>query len=192
MRWIQRESMKENFLEIWDRVRFGEISMNEADEELRKLADNVDKTTQRVAKLHWPGRYKPEDGGVYHLAADPPETVYLDNYPELVESHRLNGVCCASHKEAEYVRKHKEAYLKLVDKIQELNNGWEPDWDDGSMAKFFFHYEDDLMAYSEWYTLKACKNELYFKSSEIGKQIIEELGEETIKLALWPEFKTEE
>jgi hypothetical protein len=64
-----------------------------------------------------------------------------------------------------------------------LNDGWEPDWKDGSQ-KFFMYYnttnkdiEIDVNTYFN-------SGVVYFKSKKLAEQAIEILGEEIVKLAL--------
>lgn len=63
----------------------------------------------------------------------------------------------------------------------ELNDGWEPDWNDINEYKYFIYtaanYDDGLTvgltSYSIHYSIFG-----YYKSKEIAKQIIEEFGKE--------------
>jgi len=80
----------------------------------------------------------------------------------------------------------------LEDKIAEKNGHWKPIFDRNNMpAKYLFSYEY-LNSESTYATIKInlvnylhdCSNSLYFKSKEVGLELIEELGEEFIRQAL--------
>jgi hypothetical protein len=75
------------------------------------------------------------------------------------------------------------ALNKLMNVAHYLNDGWEPDWKDGSQ-KFFMYYnttnkdiEIDVNTYFN-------SGVVYFKSKKLAEQAIEILGEEIVKLAL--------
>ena len=84
--------------------------------------------------------------------------------------------------------------LEVIDKIQELNKGWRPDWNDEEQKKYYFEYHRHPIGtpkifqnYTE--TIGILKDEFYFKSREIGCKLIKELGTNKIKLALWPSYE---
>jgi hypothetical protein len=75
------------------------------------------------------------------------------------------------------------ALNKLMNVAHYLNDGWEPDWKDGSQ-KFFMYYnttnrdiEIDVNTYFN-------SGVVYFKSKKLAEQAIEILGKEIVKLAL--------
>jgi hypothetical protein len=75
------------------------------------------------------------------------------------------------------------AINKLMNVAHYLNDGWEPDWKDGSQ-KFFMYYnttnrdiEIDVNTYFN-------SGVVYFKSKKLAEQAIEILGKEIVKLAL--------
>jgi len=76
----------------------------------------------------------------------------------------------------------------LINKIFQLNDGWLPDWTDSYIEheKFYFEYNhsEQEIEIDNTYTYQPLKNELYFKSDEIGSQIIKELGMGLVKLAI--------
>jgi len=103
-----------------------------------------------------------------------------------VDYFRRMGVCSETKEEAEFVYRQQKAYLELIDKIFELNDGWVPAWgaNISNYAFSYYHPGKGIDSY-DWENIQYFKTELYFKSEDIGNRIIEELGTELIKLALW-------
>lgn len=89
----------------------------------------------------------------------------------------------ADHAPTEHQLQRLLAINKLMNVAYYLNDGWEPDWKDGSQ-KFFICYNTtnrDIRIDVNTYFNNGV---VYFKSKELVEQAIEILGEETIKLAL--------
>lgn len=75
------------------------------------------------------------------------------------------------------------ALNKLMNVAYYLNDGWEPDWNDGTQFKYFIYWDTNKIIRIHHNIYFNC-GVVYFKSKELAKQAIEILGEETIKLAL--------
>ena len=74
----------------------------------------------------------------------------------------------------------QKARMRIIRRIEELNDGWVPDFEDEDEDKFSVHYdhiEDNLTAYPlfEWQEHESC---LYMKSQEIAEQMIREHGDD--------------
>jgi hypothetical protein len=65
-----------------------------------------------------------------------------------------------------------------------LNDGWEPDWDDGRQEKFYIYYDSAVKTLNISANFYYNYGGVYFKSIKIAEQAIEILGDEIIKLAL--------
>lgn len=76
------------------------------------------------------------------------------------------------------------ALNKLMNVAHYLNDGWEPNWNDGGQEKFYIYYNSAVKTFNVSANFYYNGGVTYFKSKEIAKQAIEILGEETIKLAL--------
>lgn len=76
------------------------------------------------------------------------------------------------------------ALNKLMNVAYYLNDGWEPDWNDGGQEKFYIYYNSAVKTLNVSANFYYNGGVVYFKSKEIAKQAIEILGEEIIKLAL--------
>lgn len=76
------------------------------------------------------------------------------------------------------------ALNKLMNVAYYLNDGWEPNWNDGCQEKFYIYYNSAVKTFNVSANFYYNGGVTYFKSKEITKQAIEILGEETIKLAL--------
>lgn len=63
-----------------------------------------------------------------------------------------------------------------------LNKDWQPNWFDNKESKYYIFIYNGKIDISNT-VLSNCL-EVYFKSKELAQQVIDILGEETIKLAL--------
>lgn len=84
--------------------------------------------------------------------------------------------------------------LKIDDRLKELNKGWRPDWESKRQYKYeaFYDYQDCSIRISPCLTTRSLPDWFQGKSEEIWKQVIDEFGEEKIKLALWPQYIDED
>jgi hypothetical protein len=145
---------------------------------------------------HWPGRYLAKEEGLHTIAQmgyDGP-VMFTFSQGAINMTMRKSQTSTLTKQECDFVDRQKSAYLQLIDKIQELNEGWRPDWSDLRQDKYYFLYYHDYILKGSGYILisgwddratQCYKEELYFNKKIIGKKIIEELGESLIKLALW-------
>lgn len=76
------------------------------------------------------------------------------------------------------------ALNKLMNTAYYLNEGWEPDWNNGLQVKFSIYYNHTSKTIRTDYDICFNSGKVYFKSKELAEQAVEILGEETIKLAL--------
>lgn len=91
---------------------------------------------------------------------------------------------CTSKKQAEKLL----AINQLMNVAKYLNGDWQPDWNNKEEGKYyisFTHISNNLFI--------ECVSEfqnggIYFKSRELVQQVIDILGEETIKLALCTDY----
>lgn len=176
---IKKDYEMKDFLRIWDMFKKGTASIKDVDDEVGKVCQ---KDTKEES-WHWPGRYKPDNGNYFKIANN--GEVYIPDIES--ESDRLNGICCKTREEAEFVKKQREAYLELIDLLQELNEGWRPNWEDNRILKWgaVYNYAIDkikIVLSSDEQIFPDC---LHGKSRKIWGKVIDQLGEEKIKLALW-------
>jgi hypothetical protein len=94
------------------------------------------------------------------------------------------GSICRTREEAEFVVRKKEAYCKLVMRISELNGGWVPNWENPHEYRYFFSLYHASVEILDWY-YQVHHDELYLKDRRTGEKLLEELGEDLIKLAIW-------
>jgi hypothetical protein len=145
-------------------------------------AENRDKKEER----HWPGRYKAEE--LYYV----PDIAHghvnkrENARKELVKSDRECGIACKIRDEALFIQQQQSAYLELIDKIQELNEGWRPDWnDDNYKHEPCYNHYDGLISIVSDNSDQSLPDWFQAKSKQIWKTAIDQLGEPKIKLALW-------
>lgn len=74
----------------------------------------------------------------------------------------------------------KKARMRIIRRIEELNDGWVPDFEDGNMDKFYVNYEHGRSALSFTYVWRpqALEPCFYMKSEEIAEQMIREHGDD--------------
>jgi len=166
--------------EIWDNFRTGKLSMNQADDLIAELGE--EREQKKKETKHIQGRYDGES--LYSFDPHIGIVVKTDGFRY---HSRVIGTSCATEEEAQLVHQQQESYLELIDKIHELNDGWTPDWGRVDSLKYAFNYCIDAASVQlfGWSDSQHYKTELYFESEKIGSKIIEELGEDLIKLALW-------
>ena len=114
---------------------------------------------------------------------------YTNDYGTIKESAdptKVNDFCDTDPNNAP--TKHQLEKLLALNKLMNvayyLNDGWKPDWDDGTQKKFFIYYDSTLNTIRIDYNKEYNYGVVYFKSREFAGQAIKILGEETIKLAL--------
>lgn len=76
------------------------------------------------------------------------------------------------------------ALNKLMNVAYYLNDGWEPNWNDGGQEKFYIYYNSAVKTLNVSANFYYNGGVVYFKSKEIAKQAIQILGEDIVKLAL--------
>lgn len=76
------------------------------------------------------------------------------------------------------------ALNKLMNVAHYLNDGWEPDWNDGGQEKFYIYYNSAVKTLNVSANFYYNGGVVYFKSKEIAKQAIQILSEDIVKLAL--------
>lgn len=94
------------------------------------------------------------------------------------------GNCFKTIEEAQLVRDKRIAKQKLIDRIAELNEGWEVDFRKHT-EKGCFQLHGNILTIGVWFGIQLLPKEYYFKSRKIGEQLIQEFGEETIINALF-------
>jgi len=78
--------------------------------------------------------------------------------------------------EAEEKLKKRQIVTKIKDRIFELNNGWKCDWKDEVQYKYSFEISKRVIDIDFYWSLQDKPSDLYFKSREIGEQLLQEFG----------------
>jgi len=155
-------------------------------DQLKKELEELEEL-KKAKKGHVPGYYQPNIGERYFFSTE--EAILTRFWGGGKHDIWLidNGLCFKTIEEAEKVREYKKAKLSLVQRIHKYNDGWKQDWYNSNIDKYCFTIDASpteiikIMRYRWEQNLESC---MYFKSYEIGKKIIEDLGEATIKLAI--------
>lgn len=169
-----------------------EMSPIEVEAELNELVDElIQKKQETEEPAHWPGRYNPASNKSFYTCAPNGVAKSFVNYTsDQKNGPREAGVCCQSAQEAEFVFYQKKAELAVIKELARLNEGWRPDWknDDPKWEPLYDHNSKEIIIQAgtvgsylpEWFQAK---------SEKIWEQVIENLGEEKVKLALWPVYE---
>lgn len=98
------------------------------------------------------------------------------------DSNYIYSNNCVSKKQAEKLL----AINKLMNVAKYLNDGWKPNWNDVTRLKYYLYITNDEIRIG--YVHSTQRNDIYFKSIELANQVIEILGEETIRLAICTDY----
>ena len=182
--------MEEKVKEIWIKYENGEIPRNEFEAVLKEYLDEKEK---KKTDWHWPGLYDPKnniEGYEYHRKEDHQvrQVCIIGNLSyEVIANDRCNINCCQTESELKLVARQKQAFLEVVDKLKELNDGWKPDWNNSAQRKcepYYSHQGNEIhISFSD--SIQVLPSLLQSKSEKVWLDVIEQLGEDKVKLALW-------
>jgi len=185
------EEIKTGLRDILHDRDLSETSKEDAICELLRDSEIVKKEYPKPEKpKHWPGRYNPggERKGFYSYNwGERSPMSFRDSSDEFTAECRVLGICSETKEEAEFVHRQQAAYLELIDTIQELNEGWCPDWEDGGQLKHYFAYDyvgGALGVRNEIDSMRAHPDCEYMKNY-VSPEVITKFGKTKIKLALW-------
>ena len=155
--------------------------------ELAELEVKYKEMGEAIERLKAPKvRWKPVDGNRFHYIE---ENGYIDSME--FESDRYDdgcvamGNCYKTEEEAQYEVNRRKAIVEVNDIIEELNDGWEPDWNNFKESKHLLSYryrDENIFSYD-------CKqgspaSELLFSRNNCDEEIKERITKEKIKL-IW-------
>jgi hypothetical protein len=125
-------------------------------------------------------RWKPDLGKKYYFVSISGEAVdtYMDD-DELDNFTYYTFNMFETKQEAEEKLEAIKKKYEIINRIEELNNGWEPDWDI-EVLKWSLYYENDIRKWSvsPAFFFKRMPDKYYFKSEKIGEQLISEFGDD--------------
>lgn len=75
--------------------------------------------------------------------------------------------------------------LRLLKRIAELNEGWEPDFARGWQENYYFTSWPRGIDVDCCDQIQTLHKDFYFKSKEIGKKLLKEFAQDKIKAAMW-------
>lgn len=136
--------------------------------------NNLQKAVQDI-------RYKPEYGEEYYFIDNAGSIIIniwendsTDNY-----RYQTRNVFKTKVEATEKFHIIKKKF-EIINRIEELNEGWKPDWKHHNKDKFYIYYGaiDKTWNIDSVITLMKHPNEFYLKSREIGRQLIKEFGDD--------------
>jgi len=125
-------------------------------------------------------RWRPEYNETYYYVNSAKEVDFnlwsndsIDNYRYKTRNVFRTG------KEAEQKLHAIKKKYKILDVIEELNEDWKPNWANKFERKYFLYYMIDNKEWDiDFFTHhKELPDEFYFKSEEIGNQLIQEFDD---------------
>ena len=124
------------------------------------------------------GRWKPEIGETYNCVEADGELDIITWVNDNIDNHYYNTRnVFKTVREAEKRIKEIEKKYEILNRIEELNDGWKPDWNNAKELKFYFGlraYDGIEVGYTD--TVKLNPDEFYFKTKRVGMQLRSEFG----------------
>lgn len=157
------------------------------------IYDNYDSYVKLITRFNLPSPkvkektiYNLQKGDEYHFLdmSGNVVTTYWSNHENDLIRLKLGNVYLTK-KDATRALNEQLATERVIERIAELNDGWEPDWCDSSQVKYNICVDGECnqLYIHESYFVKILRNCFYLKSYTLVRQLIEEL-EEVIKLML--------
>ena len=148
-----------------------------------KYPDWFEEIVDEVNPILW----KPEKGQdyYYYTAGSFGDSLGSDEWGgRMIDHLRYNhGILYPNYVVGCRARNRQLTYMELIRAIARANGGWVADWGDGDQEKWCFDYDAGIgMVQAIYY--KYLPPELYMESEEVAEQILQDLGEDKIKLAM--------
>lgn len=121
------------------------------------------------------------------------ETYYYDNWAEVDSNEWTNDKVeiwlletwevYKTEEEAQFARDRKVFITKVNDRIDELNDGWVPDWSNEGMKKYYFCQGDENtpIRVQSYHLYMRPHVFHYMKSEEVADTIISEFKDDSMK-----------
>lgn len=161
--------------------------------EAKKLEKKINSMPDGKKKPHWMGMFDCE-GSPYYMGAFDLDLIYAfcDSDLEKNVQRGRQGMCETKH-EVKFVQRYMEAKRRVIDLLLEKNGGdvnW-IDWYNTRQKKWMLSidHQSGALKATLYVTYQYRQPWFYARSKEIWLEVIEELGEYTVKLALFPDYK---
>jgi hypothetical protein len=145
-----------------------------------KKVEISEESYQNLSKATQYTRWKPKRNE-YYFILDSSGGVDKSKWDgdEVDEARWAMGNVYSTEEKAEEAAHAMKMRQKILDRIAELNEGWEPSWEDG-IEKWMLIYvaEDREYQVDFFYHSKHLPNKYYFKSKEVGDRLIKEFGDD--------------
>ena len=95
-----------------------------------------------------------------------------------IDLYRYNTQnCFRTTEEAEVKRDEDLLKARILDRIDELNEGWVPDWED-SKEKYCPYYDYNMKIWVVVWNCKHQQHQFYLKSAQACQTLIDEFGDD--------------
>lgn len=124
-------------------------------------------------------RWKPEVGECYFFVDSDGfiETSYFkDHFVDLYRYNTRN--CFRTKEEAEAKGDADLLKAKILDRVDELNEGWEADWEDLNQRKYYPYYDEMSKKWNSGKVRWTYEHPFYLKSSQACQTLIDEFGDD--------------
>ena len=143
-----------------------------------KLAD-MDKPKSRFVK--------PEKGNTYWTLISTDNEVSpltWDDDPYENNLWQLGNVYHTKEQAEEALTK-RQMRTEILRRIEELNDGWTPDWTDGNQSKYYLCYINSIgFVVHNYFGIQYLPDEFYLKDNQSTKILMDEFTEAELKLRL--------
>jgi hypothetical protein len=146
-----------------------EITLTE--EQVKQLSDSVKPKNKRWRA----GIY-----GKYFICASQSAKEIKEVNDEYDNGFYAQGNYFETETEAELELTRRIKKQQILDRISELNDGWEPDWSRISKNKFYvyYSYSDNCYRISNHGGVKVISDSHYLASQAVAQQLIKEFGDD--------------
>jgi hypothetical protein len=122
-------------------------------------------------------RWRAEESCLYYYIDIYGDVESITEYGDAIDNYRYNtGNYSQTKEQAEAHRDRLLAIQKVTDAINELNEGWTPDWSDSSEEKYYMSYSHNENWFDTYvyYFVQVSHLLPFAKSKEILEQIIKD------------------
>ena len=147
-------------------------------EELKKQVEELSENEKKIRTL-------PIEDGKYFYIGTGKLSAYESYYPDWFDNFQTKenssiGNYFKSEEDAKMVIKAMQIEQAIRIRRIELNEGWEPDWNDVDEAKYLISNRDNFIISAIMRTQHISPAFGYYKSEEIAEQIIDEFEDELL------------
>lgn len=143
---------------------------------LEKLEQKYKELGEKIERIKSASKLWPQKGDVVYFAIHSGE-ICSDIYrnSNLDKLRLRNGDLSRTKAEVAAKRNYDRAYHRVTERIRELNDGWMPDWNDGSQVKWAHYLTKGQIKLVGVREAKDARNALYLSSDSNSRLLVLEM-----------------